>query len=201
MCKDSNTQYLYLSNGEEELDTDNIVPPKMPDYGPKQNDKKMLNTGDENDDLGSSPPPSQPRPTLNLQTPPNGHRENCPPTSNKANSPLKSNVPKWGLKRKYTDHKLTVNNKIAKTEHSIKLLEEHTTNRTCPKSLECMAKPNITLDNRFEKEIKDITLDAEQSLVDALTRFHKLKLEGQKKNLQHFHNQILAETNMWQGNL
>ena len=87
-------------------------------------------------------------------------------------------------------------NKIAKTEHSIKLLEEHTTNRTCPKPLQYTAKPNITLDNIFGKEIKDITLDAEQSLVDALTRFHKCRLEGQKKNLGHFHNQILAETNM-----
>ena len=69
-------------------------------------------------------------------------------------------------------------NKIAKTEHSIQLLEEHLTNRTCPKSLRYTAKPNITPD---EKELKDIKLDTEQSLVDALTRFHKRKLEGQKK--------------------
>ena len=44
-----------------------------------------------------------------------------------------------------------------------------------------MAKPNITPDDIFEKELKDIKLDAEQSLVDALTRFHKRKLQGQKK--------------------
>ena len=56
---------------------------------------------------------------------------------------------------------------------SIKLLEEHLTNRTCPKSLRYTAKPNITPDETFEKELKDIKLDAEQSLVDALTRFHK----------------------------
>ena len=48
------------------------------------------------------------------------------------------------------------------------------------------AKPNITPDNIFEKELKDIKLDAEQSLVDALTRFHKRKLEGQKKKLRAF---------------
>jgi len=48
------------------------------------------------------------------------------------------------------------------------------------------AKPNITPDNIFEKELKDIKLDAEQSLVDALTRFHKHKLEGQKKKLRAF---------------
>ena len=77
-------------------------------------------------------------------------------------------------------------NKIAKTENSIKLLEEHLTNRTCPKSLRYTAKPNITLDDIFEKELKDIKLDAEQSLVDALTRFHKRRLEGQKKKLRAF---------------
>ena len=94
MCNDSNTQYLYPSNGEEELDIDNIMPPKTPDYHPKQDDVKMLNTDYENDDSGSSPSPSQPRPTLNSQSQPKGHRENCPPTSNKPNSLPKSNVPK-----------------------------------------------------------------------------------------------------------
>ena len=79
--------------------------------------------------MENSPPPSQPRPTLNLQSPPKGHRENHPPTSYKPNSPSKPNLPKRGLKRKYTDHK-TVENKIAKTEHSIQLLEEHLTNTT-----------------------------------------------------------------------
>ena len=38
----------------------------------------------------------------------------------------------------------------------------------------------------FGKELKDIKLDAEQSLVDALTRFHKRRLEGQKKTLRAF---------------
>lgn len=90
-----------------------------------------------------------------------------------------------GQKRKYTDHK-TVENKIAKTENSIKLLEEQLTYRTYPKSLRYTVKPNITPDDIFEKELKDIKLDAEQSLVDALTRFHKCKLEGQKKKLRAF---------------
>ena len=45
MCDDSNTQYLYPSNGEEELDTENFAPPKTPD----EDDEEMLNTDDEND--------------------------------------------------------------------------------------------------------------------------------------------------------
>ena len=184
MCDDSNNQYLYTSNGEEEQETDDIAPPKTPDYRPHEGDEEMLILDEEND-TENSPPPSQPRPTLNLQSPPKGHRENRPPTSYKPNSPPKPNLPKRGLKRKYTDHK-TVENKIAKTEHSIQLLEEHLTNRTCPKSLRYTAKPNITPDETFEKELKDIKLDAEQSLVDALTRFHKRKLEGQKNKLRAF---------------
>ena len=178
MCDDSNTQYLYTSNGEEELDADNIAPPKMPDYRPHEGDEESLKSDDEND-TENSPLPSQPRPALNLQSPPKGHRENRPPTSNIPNSPPKPNLPKRGQKRKYTDYK-TVENKIAKTEHSIQLLEEHLTNRTCPKSLRYSVKPNITPEETFEKELMDITLDAEQSLVDALTRFHKHQLEGQK---------------------
>ena len=87
-------------------------------------------------------------------------------------------------------------NKIAKTENSIKLLEEHVTYWTYLKSLRYTAKPNITPDDIFEKELKDINLDAEQSLVDALTGFHKRKLEGPKKKLRAFHNLMLAETNM-----
>ena len=133
MCDDSNTQYLYPSNGEEELDTDNFAPPKSPDYRPHEGDEEMLNSDVENDTENSFPP-SQPRPTLNLQSPPKGHRENRPPTSNKPRSPSIPNLPKRGQKRKYTHHK-TVENKIAKTKHSTKLLEEHLTNRTCPKSL------------------------------------------------------------------
>ena len=77
-------------------------------------------------------------------------------------------------------------NKLAKTEHSIRLLEENLTNRTCPKSLRYTAKPNITPDETFEKELKDIKLDAEQSQVDASTRFHKCKLKGQRKKLRAF---------------
>lgn len=180
MCDDSNTQYLYPSNDDEELDTDNnTAPPKTPEYRPNEEDDEMLNTDEENDSE-NSPLPSQPRPT---QSPPRGHRENHLPTSNKPNSPPKSNLPKRGQKRKYTDHK-TVENKITKTENSTKLLEEHLTNRTCPKSLRYTVKPNITLGNIIEKEIKGIKLDAEQSLVDALTRFHKRKLDGQRKKLR-----------------
>jgi len=75
---------------------------------------------------------------------------------------------------------------MAKTENSIKVLEEHLTNRTCPKSLRYTAKPNVAQDNIFKKEIKDIKLDAGQSLAHALTHFHKHKLDSQRKKLRAF---------------
>ena len=135
MCDDSTSEYLHPSNSEEELYTNDIIaPPKTPDYRPNEDDEDMLNTDEENGSE-NSPPPSQPRRTLHSQSPPRVHGENRPPTTNEPNgNPPKPNLAKRGLKRKYTEHR-TVENKIAKTENSIKLLEEHLTNRTCPKSL------------------------------------------------------------------
>ena len=74
--------------------------------------------------------------------------------------------------------------KKEKTENCIKLPEEQLTKRTCPKDLRYTAKPNISPDNIFQKEIQEVKLEAEQRLVDSLTRFLKRKLEGQKKKLR-----------------
>ena len=71
--------------------------------------------------------------------------------------------------------------KIAKTELSIEKIEKHITSGTCPKSLQYSAKPNVAADILFEKELTDIKLKAEQSLISALTRFRKRKLQIQEK--------------------
>ena len=71
--------------------------------------------------------------------------------------------------------------KIAKTEQSIKKLEKHLTNRTCPISLQYSAKPNITPDIIFHREVRVIKQRAQRSLVQALTSFHKRRLESQRK--------------------
>ena len=97
---------------------------------------------------------------------------------NKATMFLKSD-----LKRKFTDYK-TVEAKIAKPELSIEKLEKHITCGTCPKSLQYSAKPNVAADILFERELRDIKLKAEQSLISALTRFHKRKLQIQEKKLK-----------------
>ena len=73
--------------------------------------------------------------------------------------------------------------KIAKTEDSVLKLERHLNNRTCPKSLKYSAKGNIAPDSTFQKEIEDIKQTAEQAFVNALTRFHKRRLDSLRKNL------------------
>ena len=100
---------------------------------------------------------------------------------------------KRGLKRKYTDLNV-VGAKIAKTEQSIEKFEKHLAIRTCPISLQYSAKPNITPDIIFDKEVKEIKQQAQQGLVDALTSFHKRRLESQRKELTT--NSQLVRTNM-----
>ena len=74
--------------------------------------------------------------------------------------------------------------KIAKTEDSILKLDRHLNNRTCAKSLQHSAKANIAPDSTFQKEIKDIKQTAEQALVNALTRFHKRRLNSLRNKLE-----------------
>ena len=74
--------------------------------------------------------------------------------------------------------------KIARTELSIEKLEKHISFGTCPKSLQYSAKPNVAADILFEKELRDIKLKAEQSVISALTRFHKRKLQIQERKLK-----------------
>ena len=99
--------------------------------------------------------------------------------------PQKKELRKRDLNRKFTDQKtVTVEAKTAKTELSIEKLEKHITCGTCAKSLQYSAKPNVAADILFEKELREIKLKAEQSLISALTRFHKRKLEVQERRLK-----------------
>ena len=71
--------------------------------------------------------------------------------------------------------------KITKTELSIEKLEKHNICVRCLKLLQYSAKPNVAVDILFEKELGEIKLKAEQSLISALTHFHKQKLTQEKK--------------------
>ena len=128
--------------------------------------------------MENSPPPSQPRSWYSKQ-----QNKKSPQKKQGHNVPQKKELRKRDLKRKFTDFK-TVEAKIAKTKLLIEKLEKHITCGTCPKSLQYSAKPNVAADILFERELRDINLKAEQSLISALTRFHKRKLQIQEKKLK-----------------
>ena len=176
-------QYLEPSFGES--DETDISPPRTPELrldtdNDLMNDQVLLDrdTQNENTDTENSPPPSQPRPRYTNQ-----QNKKSPQKQESHNVPQKKELLKRGLKRKFKDQK-TVEAKIAKTELSIGKLEKHITCETCPKSLQYTAKPNVAADMLLERELRDIKLKAEQSLISALTRFHKRKLQIQEKKLK-----------------
>lgn len=85
----------------------------------------------------------------------------------------------------------SLENKIRKSDVSIAKLKAHAEKQTCPKSLRCNVRANITPDKEFKKDIAQIRRNAEQNLIGALTRFQerqternrdKLKKAEQKKN-------------------
>ena len=149
-----------------------MQPPKTPDYHPNESNIDLI-MPDHNEEINEelSPPPSQPRPAKN-PSPPKRQKEqgNSPPKTLKEreNSPPKQDLQTRGLKRKYVDCN-AMEAKIAKTEQSIEKLEKHLTNRTCPISLQYSAKPNITPDPIFDREIREVKQRAQQSLVQSLT--------------------------------
>ncbi|KAL9978065.1 hypothetical protein ACROYT_G015545 [Oculina patagonica] len=112
-------------------------------------------------------------------------KNDLPSQNNELENSLPERKPdeRRGTKRKYTDHR-SVEAKIAKTEESISKLDKHLNSRTCPKSLQYTARANITPDNDFQKEIRDIKVRAEQAFVNALSRFHNRRLESLKKKVK-----------------
>ena len=148
------------TSGDGDVD---YAAPRTPSYCPP------TDTEEQNDAYENSPPASQPRP------PARNTNENNPPDHKQPED--------RGIKRKYVDHQ-SMEAKTAKTEDSILKLERHLNNRTCPKSLQYSAKANIAPDSTFQKEIKDIKQTAEQALVNALTRFHKRRLDSLRNKLE-----------------
>ena len=176
-------QYLQPSFGES--DETDITPPRTPELrldtdNDLMSDQLLLDHDmqNENTDTENTPPPSQPRPRYTNQ-----QNKKSPQKKQSYNVPQEKELRKRDLKRKFTDQK-TVEAKITRTELSIEKLEKHISCGTCPKSLQYSAKPNVAANILFEKELRDIKLKAEQSLISALTRFHKRKRQIQEKKLK-----------------
>ena len=75
-------------------------------------------------------------------------------------------------------YSLEANIKI--TEESIKKLQTHLNNKTCPKSLRYNARANIPPVEQFKKDIHTLKQKAEHGFLSALTRFNYRHLEKQK---------------------
>ena len=173
-------QYLEPSFGES--DETDITPPRTPELrldtdNVLMSDQLLLDHDmqNENTDTGNTLSPAQPRPRYT-----NKQNKKSQQKKQSYNVPQEKALRKRDLKRKFTDQK-TVEVKIARTELSIEKLEKHISCGTCPKSLQYSAKPNVAADFLFGRELRDIKLKAEQSLINALTRFHKRKLQIQEK--------------------
>ena len=93
----------------------------------------------------------------------------------------KTKEKKKAMKRKANEEApSTIEAKIKKTEGSIRKLNEHLNNNTCPKPLRYSARANIPADEQFRKDIKSVKQKAERGFVEALTRVHYRRLERQK---------------------
>ena len=84
--------------------------------------------------------------------------------------------------RKFMDT-TSIETNIKKSKDSSRKLEEHMNNNTCPKSFQYSARANIPPDETFLTEISEIKNKAEQGFVDALTRYHKRRLNNQINKL------------------
>ena len=100
-------------------------------------------------------------------------------------SSTKQQTNKGERKRKAeTENLYAVQTKIKRTEDSIKKLEKHIEDKTCPKSLRYSARANIPPDEEFKKDIQAVKQKAERGFLSALTRFNNRRLEKQKIKLR-----------------
>ena len=86
-------------------------------------------------------------------------------------------------KRKHIDT-VSFETNITKSEDSIRKLERHMKDKTCPKSFQYLARANIPPEETFVKDIKRIKEEAEQSFIYALLQYHKRRLNGQENKLK-----------------
>ena len=86
-------------------------------------------------------------------------------------------------KRKHIDTVFLKTN-MTKSKDSIRKLERHMKEKTCPKSFQYSARANIPPDETFVKDVKRIKEEAEQGFINALLQYHKRRLNGQENKLK-----------------
>lgn len=75
-----------------------------------------------------------------------------------------------------------IKERIKKSE-AIQKLEAHRAKQTCPKTLRYNVRPMIRPDEDFKKDINTIRKQAEQKLLEALTRFHYRNIDSNQRQL------------------
>ena len=73
---------------------------------------------------------------------------------------------------------------LEQSEQAVKCLTRHLERQTCPKSLQYRARARIRENNEFRKDIKQLRSKAEGNYVEALIRFHYLRIDGLLSPLQ-----------------
>ena len=86
-------------------------------------------------------------------------------------------------KRKHIDT-VSLESNITKSKDSIRKLERHMKEKTCPKSFQYSARANIPPDETFVKDVKRVKEEAEQGFINALLQYHKRRLNGQENKLK-----------------
>ena len=71
--------------------------------------------------------------------------------------------------------------KIKRTKESIKKLQIHLDNKTCPKSLRYSVRANIPPDEQFKKDIQAVKQKEEQGFLSTLAKFNHRHLERKNK--------------------
>ena len=86
-------------------------------------------------------------------------------------------------KRKHIDT-VSLETNITKSKDSMRKLERHMKDKTCPRSFQYSARANIPPDETFVKDIKRIKEESEQGFINALLQYHKRRLNGQENKLK-----------------
>ena len=87
-----------------------------------------------------------------------------------------------------------IQDRIRKSESAIKKLKQHMTKKTCPNTLRYNVRAKIRPDEDFKKDFASIRKQAEQKLLEALTRFQYRNIESNQKKLKVAEHSFLVHS-------
>ena len=168
-------QYLTPPALEEDSDTDLSEIPKTPEGKPAEDELDIQYSSKfDMEDFESSPPASQLEPR---------HKKHYQYMNESSQPKESAKNRRPNRKRKHIDT-VSLETNITKSKDSIRKLEQHMKDKTCPKSFQYSARANIPPDETFVKDIKRVKEEAEQGFVNALLKYHKRRLNGQENKLK-----------------